>query len=163
MLIYRTVAQVKAASVSYAPVIPAEEEAHSSEAFEVPATETADYAIQSDPTMTHAGLTELEDLTISNVHAKEQAEVAQSGLPQNASLGEGNAAAETRWDSSNNDLSASQEWVDVSVPRDLAETDTGITATSAAATQPQSWSDEQPDAPAKVRKLLGKYLCALTN
>ena len=74
-----------------------------------------------------------------------------SGLPQNTTIGEGNASAESHWDTTTNNLSESQEWVDVSVPRDLAETDTGITGTTGAATKPQSWADEQADVPAATQ------------
>jgi hypothetical protein len=71
-----------------------------------------------------------------------------SGVPANSTFGEGaNAAAEANWDT-NNDLSASQEWVEV--PRDAAETDTGVTATPAANTNTQSWADDQPEAPTNV-------------
>jgi len=68
------------------------------------------------------------------------------GIPQNSGFGEGgNTAAEANWDN-NNDLSTSQEWVEV--PRDATETDTGITATPAAPSNVQSWADDQPDSPA---------------
>lgn len=74
-----------------------------------------------------------------------------SGVPANSTFGEGaNAAAEANWDN-NNDLSASQEWVEV--PRDTAETDTGVTATPAANTNTQSWADDQPEVPPSVRAL----------
>jgi hypothetical protein len=70
-------------------------------------------------------------------------------VPQNSGFGDGaaNAAAEANWDNSN-DLSASQEWVEV--PRDSAETDTGLAATPAAPSNVQSWADDQPDIPAEV-------------
>lgn len=42
-------------------------------------------------------------------------------------------------------MSISQEWVDVKVPRDPAETETGLEATPAAAANTQSWADDQPD------------------
>jgi hypothetical protein len=72
------------------------------------------------------------------------------GVPQNSGFGDGaaNAAAESNWDNSN-DLTQSQEWVNVS--RDIAETDTGITATPAAPSNVQSWADDQPDSPTEVR------------
>lgn len=72
------------------------------------------------------------------------------GIPQNSGFGEGaaNAAAEANWDN-NNDLSTSQEWVEV--PRDANETETGLTATLAAPSNVQSWADDQPDSPVEVR------------
>jgi hypothetical protein len=71
------------------------------------------------------------------------------GIPQNSGFGDGaaNAAAEANWDTQN-DLSQSQEWVEV--PRDSTETDTGITATPAAPSNVQSWADDQPDSPTEV-------------
>lgn len=71
------------------------------------------------------------------------------GIPQNSGFGDGaaNAAAEANWDN-NNDLSTSQEWVEV--PRDANETETGVTATLAAPSNVQSWADDQPDSPVEV-------------
>lgn len=69
-------------------------------------------------------------------------------VTQNSGFGDGaNAAAEANWDQ-NNDLSASQEWVEV--PRDAAETETGVVATPAAPANTQSWADDQPDSPKQV-------------
>lgn len=77
-------------------------------------------------------------------------ETYDAGIPRNSGFGDGaaNAAAEANWDT-NNDLSTSQEWVEV--PRDSAETDTGVTATPAAPSNVQSWADDQPESP-EVRK-----------
>jgi hypothetical protein len=110
--------------------------------------ETTPYPVQSDPTVVNAGLTEIDEqatATLTNGHAATQ----EQGIPQNSGFGDGaaNAAAEANWDN-NNDLSASQEWVEV--PRDATETNTGITATVAAPANVQSWADEQPDVPAEV-------------
>lgn len=99
-----------------------------------------EHSVQSDPTIANAGLTELdapEASAMTNGHA---ASFETPGIPANAGLGdEGNAAAEAKWDPSA-DLSASQEWVEV--PRDAAETDTGVTATPAAPSNVQSWADD---------------------
>ena len=56
-----------------------------------------------------------------------------------------NEIGESQWDV--NDISASQEWVDVKIPRDPAETETGLEATPAKIGNTQSWADDQPDAP----------------
>ncbi|KAL3427537.1 hypothetical protein PVAG01_01046 [Phlyctema vagabunda] len=105
----------------------------------------------SDPTLVNAGLTEIDDPTIAsmtNGHDEPEATTPTQGIPQNSGFGEGaNAAAEANWDQ-NNDLSASQEWVEV--PRDAAETDNGITATPAAPSNIQSWADDQPDSPVET-------------
>lgn len=65
------------------------------------------------------------------------------GVPENSTFGAGgNPAAEANWDNTN-DLSTSQEWVEI--PRDATETDTGLTATPAAPSNVQSWADDHPD------------------
>ncbi|GAB0143810.1 hypothetical protein EsHS_00004314 [Epichloe bromicola] len=57
-----------------------------------------------------------------------------------------NAVAEPQWDTENG-LSASQEWVEVKVPHDPSETETGLNDTPSAGdvTQSQSWADDQPE------------------
>jgi hypothetical protein len=122
--------------------------------FASPAVETADYPVQSDPTIAHAGLTEIETETVTslaNGH-DDKATEPTPGVPQNSGIDEGaaNAAADSHWDTS---LSASQEWVDVSLMRETSETDTGLTATLGApsntqgwaAPNTQSWADDQPE------------------
>lgn len=115
--------------------------------------ETAEQpSMASDPTLVNAGLTEMDEPTVaamSNGH--EEPTTPTQGVPQNSGFGEGaNAAAEANWDNAN-DLSTSQEWVEV--PRDATETDTGITATPAAPSNVQSWADDQPDSPVEVGDL----------
>lgn len=107
-----------------------------------------EFPVQSDPTIVHAGLTEIdaEPATIALANGHESNEIP--GVPKNSGFGdEGNAAAEANWDGAN-DLSTSQEWVEV--PRDAAETETGLTATPAAPSNTQSWADDQPDSPNQV-------------
>ena len=118
--------------------------------------------VESDPTLVHASLTEIdagtdtplaETTALTNGHAveDESTEVATSNIA-NADVGDeaANAAGESQWDTANGskDLSMSQEWVQV--PRDLAETETGIAATTAAPSNTQSWADEQPEQPASA-------------
>jgi len=117
---------------------------------ETAAVETSEYPVQGDPTIANAGLTELDAPPISslaNGHDDTSHEI--QSIPQNSGFGDGtaNAAAEANWDNSN-DLSTSQEWIEV--PRDTADTDTGITATPAAPSNVQSWADDQPDSPADI-------------
>ena len=121
-------------------------------AGEAPTVEASEYPVQSDPTIANAGLTELDAppaTTLSNGH---ETTTFANDIPQNSGFGDGaaNAAAEANWDQSN-DLSTSQEWVEV--PRDATETDTGVTATPAAPSNVQSWADDQPDSPAEVSAL----------
>lgn len=126
-------------------VEPAEEDSDDTPTVKSDAEE---FPVQSDPTVVHAGLTEIDaesaPTAVPNGH--ESTEI--QGVPQNSGFGdEGNAAAEANWDGAN-DLSTSQEWVEV--PRDAAETDTGLTATPAAPSNTQSWADDQPDSPNEV-------------
>jgi len=133
--------------LAHAPaVLPAE--AVAEEEFASPAVESADYPVQSDPTIAHAGLTEIDTETITflaNGH-DDKAREPSSGVPQNSGIDEGaaNAAADSHWDA-NADLSASQEWVDVSLMRETSETDTGLTATLGGPSNTQSWADDQPE------------------
>ena len=61
-----------------------------------------------------------------------------------------NRVGESHWDTGN-DLSISQEWVDVTVPRDPTETETGLAATPAAPANTQSWADDAAEAVQEVR------------
>ncbi|KAI1341800.1 hypothetical protein F5Y15DRAFT_348039 [Xylariaceae sp. FL0016] len=140
-----TFQQVKSAALSYLTPFPATE----------PAPETAELSAEpvTDPTVAHAGLTEI-DTASDTVHMTNgHAEVApQSGAPANADVADNaaNAAAESSWDT-NNDLSASvtqEDWVQV--PRDPTETETGLTATPVATSNVQSWADDQPENPPEV-------------
>ncbi|ORY64136.1 uncharacterized protein BCR38DRAFT_392629 [Pseudomassariella vexata] len=141
-----TYAQVKAATIAHVNVFALAESETTPEAAE-PTIESSDNAA-TDPTVVHAGLTELD--TTGDVPAMTNGyteETPSSGLPVNADVADGaaNAAAESQWDAGN-DMSASQEdWVKVS--RDPNETDTGLTATPAAAGPVQSWADDQPENP----------------
>lgn len=100
--------------------------------------------VDTDPTIANATVTEMEsgDAPITNGAA---AEPDSNGIA-NASVADeaANAVAESHWDQTN-EMSISQEWVDVKVPRDPTETDTGLDATPAAAPNTQSWADDQPD------------------
>lgn len=90
--------------------------------------------------MIHASLTELNDAPLSNGQHIEEVAAAPTTVQQ-SEIGDGNAVAEANWDPSANEMSASQEWVNVT-PRDATETDTGVAATFAAPAQTQSWADE---------------------
>lgn len=138
-----TFADIKAATL--AQPLPTQTEVVNEPVEKSGAVETTEYPVQSDPTIANAGLTELDAppaAAITNGHQ----ETYDAGIPQNSGFGDGaaNAAAEANWDA-NNDLTTSQEWVEV--PRDAAETDTGVTATPAAPSNVQSWADDQPDSP----------------
>lgn len=154
-----TVAQVKAAAATHANTFASEPEADAEvdaipEVSETAATESTEQ-VETDPTVAHAGLTEIDSTgttaPVTNGHIEAS---SGSGIPANADAGDAaaNAAGESQWDNSNNDLSASitqEDWV--KVPRDPAETDTGLEATPAAAGPTQSWADDQPEQVTEVR------------
>jgi hypothetical protein len=142
-------ADVKSASLAQAPA-PMDDAVESVE--EPPAaTEPTEYPVQSDPTIANAGLTELDAPAATSKQDGHEAYEAH-GIPQNSGFGDGaaNAAAEANWDNAN-DMSTSQEWVEV--PRDANETDTGVTATPAAPSNTQSWADDQPEHAEEVSAL----------
>ncbi|KAI0130735.1 hypothetical protein F4814DRAFT_444871 [Daldinia grandis] len=143
-----TFAQVKAVSAAHATLFAAEAAAAAAESTEAPVETTNG----TDPTIAHAGLTEIDSTgataPLTNGHT-ESTPTSAPGVPENADVGDdaANAAAESQWDA-NNDLSASisqEEWVEV--PRDPTETETGLTATPVSTGNVQSWADEQPENP----------------
>ncbi|KAH7320051.1 hypothetical protein B0I35DRAFT_478340 [Stachybotrys elegans] len=96
----------------------------------------------TDPTVAHASATEIAAGDVAPA-APAAAEPSTNGIANAAVADEAaNAVAESHWDQSN-DMSISQEWVDV--PRDPAETETGLEATPAANSNVQSWADDHPD------------------
>ncbi|POR31728.1 Uncharacterized protein TPAR_08042 [Tolypocladium paradoxum] len=101
--------------------------------------------VASDPTMANAAATEIDAGDTALVNGQASEAPAANGIA-NASVSDdaANAVAESHWDGDNN-MSISQEWVDLQVPRNPAETETGLTGTPAAATNTQSWADDQPD------------------
>lgn len=102
--------------------------------------------METDATIANAGLTEIDDPATSTLTNGLGSAYEAHAIPQNTGFGDGaaNAAAEANWDASN-DLSASQEWVEV--PRAPLETETSAIAPPATTSNVQSWADDQPDAP----------------
>ena len=103
----------------------------------------------SDPTVVHAGLTEI-DLEPQPITNGVSSHVETPTVPEasNIDAGAANAAAETNWEAKLSTPSASgpDGWVEV--PRDPNETDTGTISTPAAATNTQSWAEDVPIEPA---------------
>ena len=126
-----------------------------------PAVDTAATTdeVQTDSTVANAGLTELEDATATAIPTTgdETAEPQVVQIPDQAATGDeaANAVAETTWDpqaSQVTDTSATnEEWVQV--PRDPAETDTGVAATPAAMHGSSSWTEEVGAAAAVEEKI----------
>ncbi|MCJ1463025.1 hypothetical protein MMC07_001629 [Pseudocyphellaria aurata] len=146
-----TYKQVKASAFEHAPY--AAEEAWAEEVAQAepvsPSPEEPSTPVGTDPTVAHAGLTEIEaeiEQPTPNGHASH---VETSTVPDasNIDAGAANAAAESNWQAK---LSASGEsgpdgWIEVA--RDPAETDTGLAATPAAMTSTQSWAEDVPVEP----------------
>ncbi|MCJ1340363.1 hypothetical protein MMC09_005657 [Bachmanniomyces sp. S44760] len=99
----------------------------------------------SDPTVMHAGLTEIDGESEAMTNgASSHIETPTVPGASNIDAGAANSAAENNWDTK---LSQSAEsgpdgWVEVA--RDPAETDTGIAATPAAMSGTQSWAEDVP-------------------
>jgi uncharacterized coiled-coil protein SlyX len=140
------VAQVKQLAIAHAAPFTQTEASQPAEADIVDSQQEA----QPDPTVANAGLTEVEEgsataLTNGHVQEPSSSSAGQSGL-SNADVDDSaaNAAGESQWDTGN-DAPLSQEWVDVKVPREPSETETGIDATPAAPANTQSWADDHPE------------------
>lgn len=142
--------QVKELAFEYAPY--AAEEAWAEEvALSEPAPPTAEESstpVGTDPTIAHAGLTEIDAEAEPALDGHSQ-HIETPTVPEasNIDASAANAAAETNWEAK---LSASAEsgpegWIEV--PRDPNETDTGLAATPAAMTSTQSWAEDVPTEP----------------
>lgn len=147
-------AEVKDAAIAYiSPFTATEAEPEITEA----APESTP-AVETDPTVAHAGLTEIDSTGATEPMANGHTEAAPapSAFPANANVSDdaANAAAGNDWDANNNmSASVTQEgWVEV--PRDPSETETGLTATPAASSNVQSWADDHPDSPPAVSEKL---------
>ena len=94
-------------------------------------------------------MTEVEEGSATALTNGAQEASSSSVAPSNADVTDNaaNAAGESQWDT-NNDMTASQEWVDVKIPREPSETETGVSATPAAPAapaHPESWAHDHPD------------------
>ncbi|KAL6720214.1 hypothetical protein ACLMJK_002135 [Lecanora helva] len=141
-----TYKQVRDLAVEYAPYAAEEawvEEVAQSEPAPPAAEDSASAAIGTDPTVAHAGLTEIDAPreAISNGFA-DNIDSTQVPEASNIDVGAANTAAETNWDVKASVSSEQNDWVEV--PRDPAETDTGNAATPAAMTGTQSWAEDVP-------------------
>ena len=141
--------QVRDLAVDYAPYAAEEawaEEVAQSEPVPPAAEDSGAALIATDPTVAHAGLTEIDTPAepTSNGHFNH---VENSQAPEASFIdaGAANTAAENNWDVKASVSSEQNDWVEV--PRDPAETDTGVAATPAAMTSTQSWAEDVPPEP----------------
>ena len=110
-----------------------------------PAAEETVDPVGSDPTVLHAGLTEIDaEATVPTNGISSHVETPSVPEASTIDAGAANAAAETNWEAklSASGTSGPDGWVEV--PRDPAETDTGLTATPAAVLGSQSWAEDVP-------------------
>ena len=151
--IHTTDKQIRDLSAEYAPSAYAAEEAWVEEVAQSeavpPTTQEATPPIESDPTIVHAGLTEI-DAEAEPATNGVSSHVETPTVPDASSIdaGAANAAGEANWEPkmSASSVSGPEGWVEV--PRDPTETDTGVTATPAAVTSTQSWAEDVPTEPA---------------
>ncbi|KAK4122769.1 hypothetical protein N657DRAFT_575510 [Parathielavia appendiculata] len=154
-----TFAQVKQAAIAHAasftqtdptsqPAEPTESPPIESDAVE------SKQEPETDPTVANASLTEVDDgsaTVLTNGHVQEALVSSSSTAHSNTDVADdaANAAGESQWDTGNETSPTStQEWVDVKIPREPSETETGLTATPAAPSNTQSWADDHPEAEA---------------
>ncbi len=148
-----TVKQVKDLAFEYAPY--AAEEAWAEDVAQSepapPSVETEEPpapVAATDPTVAHAGLTEIDtEAQPSSNGVAHHIDTPSVPDASNIDAGAANAAAETNWGAK---MSASGEagpdgWVEI--PRDPAETETGNAATPAAMAGTQSWAEDVPSEP----------------
>ena len=145
LLIFSTDMQVRDLAIEYAPY--AAEEAWAEEVAKSepvpPGIEDSSAALGTDPTVAHAGLTELEGQgSVAPIDSTHHVDTADVPGGSNIDVGAANTAASANWDpkASASADSGPDGWVEV--PRDLAETETGVQATPAATHGTQSWADE---------------------
>ena len=118
---------------------------HLAEDYKAPQAEAPEHEIGTDPTVAHAAATEIDAGDVSAPVAA-PVENATNGIANMQVTDDAaNAVAESHWDNGNEASTISQEWVDVTIPKDPAETETGLTATPAAAANTQSWADDHPE------------------
>lgn len=149
-----TFAKLKQASKDSA--LPVEDE-DDTEPTVLPAdvNDTPPPAYSADPTITHAGLTELEDTaqppSTNGVPAQETMAAPEQGSTGSTAA---NAMAESHWNPEasiiSNASAGGDGWVEV--PRDPAETDTGLIATPAAMHGNASWAEEVTEGAAAEEK-----------
>lgn len=98
----------------------------------------------TDPTVAHATTNEIESGDATQINGNGAAPAANSVGNAQVTEESANSVAVDHWNAEK-DVAASQdsEWVEI--PRDPAETDTGLNATPAANANMQSWADDHPE------------------
>lgn len=136
--------QVRDLAFEYAPYAAEEawaEEVAQSEPAPPAAEDSSLTPVGTDPTVAHAGLTEIDDPAAPTTNGTSH-HVDTPTVPDasNIDAGAANAAAGSNWDVKS---SGEADWMEVA-QRDPAETDTGNLATPAAMSSTQSWAEDVP-------------------
>lgn len=145
----RTDKQVRELAFEYAPYAAEEawaEEVAQSEPGPPAAEDSSSIPVGTDPTVAHAGLTEIDNPTEPATNGV-SSHVDTPNVPDAANIdaGAANAAAGTNWDAKQS-VTGEEGWVEIA--RDPTETDTGNIATPAALTNnTQSWADQVDQMP----------------
>lgn len=140
--------QVRDLAFEYAPYAAEEawaEEVAQAEPGPPAAEDSSSIPIGTDPTVSYAGLTEIDNPAEPATNGV-SSHIDTPNVPDapNIDAGAANAAAGTNWDAKHS--VTGEDWVEVT--RDPAETDTGNTATPAAMTNnTQSWADQVDQMP----------------
>ena len=137
-------AQVKEAAIAHAVPLYPEAAAQTTESEVAEAKEEEP---EADPTVVHAGLTEIQEgsaVELTNGHAGEP---STESAPSTAEVTDNaaNAAGESQWENGN-EMTMSQEWVDVKAPQETSETESAPVVTPAEPAGSQSWADDHPEA-----------------
>lgn len=148
LTMFATDKQVRELAFEYAPY--AAEEAWAEDVAQSepapPAAEESSTEAGTDPTVAHAGLTELDNATEPTANGVSH-HIDTPSVPDASNIDAGAAnvaAADPSWEAKLSDSTQSgpDGWVEV--PRDPAETDTGTAATPAAMNSTQSWAEDVP-------------------
>lgn len=98
--------------------------------------------VATDPTIAHAALTEI-DQEADSARVPDPVDTPTVPAASSIDAGAANAAAEAHWEAKQSVSGESgQDWIEV--PRDPAETETGLAATPAALPNTQSWAEDVP-------------------
>lgn len=108
------------------------------------AGEPASTEIGTDPTVAHATTAEIESGEATQVNGTSAAPPVHGIDNVQVTDEAANSVAGSNWNSAK-DVGASQDSDWVEIPRDPAETDTGLNATPAANANTQSWADDHPE------------------
>ena len=132
--------------MEYAPYAAEEawaEEVAQSEPAPPAAEDPSSIALGTDPTVAHAGLTEIDAPAATTTNGFSN-HVDAPNVPDASRIdaGAANSAAESKWDVKASVSTDQNDWVEI--PRDPAETDTGTATTPAGLTNTQSWAEDVP-------------------